>query len=383
MVIPKSFQALPPSIYNFYSIPTSYGRGGLQYYFMKLGLLLFILLLLVPLTSNAQVKTPLEGIPLQAILDGKDLTSWRQSFSRTYHSLVSDSEFDFRPVRSRLHRERTADGITLVTIEFDHAKSSLLYAKSAGGVLAIPPRLSKRKPILIAIHGHESGPYGKQPIDLFKNNNWPLLLARAGYIVWAPNSMYHDGFDKAARAHGYIPLWTKIVSQGLNYMEGEYFSSLPHAGYAVLGLSSGGHIAFSLMAFRSDIKVGVFAGADQSLNFLREEYRIKGHPDCWDIPGIASYTAIWSLIAPRPIQFQMGIRDEWFPDGKPFAPALPAFKGTHRDVTTDEVAGQFFILKEVWRRYGQSKDLAYLIHDGGHEMDVPAALKFLRKYKTK
>lgn len=355
--------------------------GGLGWlcWFINRGLLLFIFVMHVPLTSYAQAKTPTEEIPLQAILDGKGFATWRQSFSQTYNSWVRDSRFDFRPVGSTFHQQRIEDGITLLTVAFEHQKGSLLYAKSAGGVLAIPPNPAKSKPIVIAIHGHEYGPYGKQPIGLFADNAWPLLLVKAGYIVWTPNSMYHEGFDVAAQAHGYIPLWTKIVSQGLDYVGMHFFARLPHMGYAALGLSSGGHIAFSLMAYRSDIRAGIFAGADQSLGFLREQYVIKGHPDCWEIPGIASYTTIWSLLAPRPVQFQMGERDEFFPDGKPFSPVAPSFKGTKRDQTTDEIAGQYLILRELWKRHGAASNINYHKHNGGHEMDVAAAIKFIAK----
>jgi dienelactone hydrolase len=330
------------------------------------------------IAGNLNALAQPEEIPLGAILGDKNqLTEWRSKFEKRLASLVNTKE-NVSPIRSRILKEETIDEIRLMTIAFEYSEGSVLYGKTAGGILAVPGSTDRAKPLLIAIHGHEHAPWGQFPLGLFEKKSWPYSLAKAGYIVWAPVSMYHDEIKEAAAVYGYIPLWTQIISKGIDHAAIRFFSKLPHSGYAVLGLSSGGHQAFTLMALRQDIKAGVFAGADQPLQFLRTEYRIENHPNCWDIPGIASYTSILAMIAPRPIQFQLGKNDPFYPSGEPFPPQGSWFKGTSRDIYSDEVGGQILILRSIWHLMG-GREVKYFIHNGGHEMDAREAVSFLNQ----
>jgi hypothetical protein len=186
--------------------------------------------------------------------------------------------------------------------------------------------------------------------------------------------MYHQEIEHLARTRGYALAWVKIISDGLDVTQRDQLRGIAHDGYAVVGLSAGGLTAYALMAYRSDIHAGVFAGALQPLDFLRQEYRVKDHPNCWDIPGILSYTTIQALIAPRPIQFQMGKKDPFWPSGNPLSKS-PGFDGTSRGVMSDEFGGHLLILDRIWRMLG-GEVLRYL-HEGGHEVDVVAAIRFL------
>lgn len=55
------------------------------------------------------------------------------------------------------------------------------------------------------------------------------------------------------------------------------------------------------------------------------------HHECWDIPGINSYVEIQALIAPRPIQFQLGRQDDFYPNSKPLEPKGDWFQGAERN----------------------------------------------------
>jgi len=131
------------------------------------------------------------------------------------------------------------------------------------------------------------------------------------------------------------------------------------------------------MAYRPDVRAGVFAGGQQPLDFYRREYAAMQHERCWNIPGLASFTQIKALIAPRPIQFQLGEEDPWWPDGKPFE-KTGFYPGSTRDVLVDEVGGQFLILKQLWALKGGVAEQH--LHNGGHEMDAAAAITFLRQH---
>jgi hypothetical protein len=333
----------------------------------------------VSLASQGGIAaTPGDQVPLAAMLgDKRQFQTWSSQFRNKLVALVNATP-NLSPVGNSEVNKRIVDGVRVTTLKFEYPAHSILYGRPGGGVLAVPTVIDPEKPIVVAIHGHEHSPWGDYPTALLTDGHWPYAMVKRGYIVWSPVSMYHEEILNAARSVGYIPVWTQIISEGLDYASSRQFAALPHSGYAVLGLSSGGHIAFTLMAVRPDIRAGVFAGADQELQFLRDTYRVKNHPDCWDIPAIASYTTIQALIAPRPIQFQIGQRDPFFPDGKPLAPNGASFSGTPRGVLSDEAAGHILILRSIWRLMG-GPEVAYDIHAGGHELDSRAALEFLTR----
>jgi hypothetical protein len=330
----------------------------------------------IALAGDCIAATPGDQVPLAAILgDKRQFQSWSAQFRKKLTALVNATP-NLGPIGNSEVDQRVVDGVRITTLRFEYPAHSILFGRPGGGVLAVPPVIDPEKPLVIAIHGHEHSPWGDYPTALFTDGHWPYAVVKRGYIVWAPVSMYHEEISNAAKSVGYIPVWTQIISEGLDYAASTHFAALSHSSYAVLGLSSGGHIAFTLMAVRPDIRAGVFAGADQELQFLRDTYRVKNHPDCWDIPAIASYTTIQALIAPRPIQFQIGQRDPFFPDGKPLPPRGASFSGTTRGVLSDESAGHILILRSIWHSRG-GPEVVYDIHSGGHELDSRAALEFL------
>src|SRR5690606_11266833 len=151
------------------------------------------------------------------------------------------------------------------------------------------------------------------------------------------------------QSNAYHVDWTKRVSVLLD-------AAMPlfpaHDGLAVVGLSSGGMTASFLMAARRDIEAGVFAGTLSALDFFRENYRIRDHPDQWDVPWLNSYTTIYALIAPRPAQWQLGKADSFWPKVIPQTPGTERNPGFPRNPTADEVWGQWLVMERIWAHYG-------------------------------
>jgi len=329
-------------------------------------------------TAKAEARAE---VPLEAILgDRAEFDAWAGKFRKEYSSWIDDIQ-QFQPSGSRIVTRTQSPYGVLHTIAFDYQKSSPLHGKVSGGILAIPKHIDATKPLVVAIHGHEHGQWEMYPDGLMVEGQWPLEFLKNGYVVWVPVSMRHSGITSLATMQGYLPIWTKEISQGIDQIVTSKTVQVPHKGIAAVGVSSGGSIAFLLMAYRSDIQVGVFAGAQLPLVFLRQEYRIKNHPDCWDIPKLASYTPIQALIAPRPVQFQLGKEDPGYPNGEPFARQGDWFAGTSRDVLTDEIGGQMLILKSLWKMKGG--EVSQHLHAGGHQMDIKAALKFVSSHSGK
>jgi len=314
-------------------------------------------------------------IPLEAILgDKKYFEDWKVVFKCWFMQQI-DSIAGFTPLKYSVIRNEVFHEFKLLTIQFQFPSDSPLYGKPSGGILALPNVVNELWPICIAIHGHEYTEWGTHPNKLFKNLQWPFEMVKAGYVVWAPVSMYHEEIKNVADVHGYIFTWVKIISEGISFL-GEW----SQAGYVALGLSAGGHIAQSLMAYRADIAQGIFAGADQDLDFLRREYRYKGHPDCLDIEGIRSYTALQSLLAPRPIQFQSGRLDPFFPSGRPLKKEGDWFLGTSRGQLSTEIGGNALVIRQIYELYSARKNFSFHIHDGGHEMKSSEAMKFIEMH---
>jgi len=130
------------------------------------------------------------------------------------------------------------------------------------------------------------------------------------------------------------------------------------------------------MAARGDIDIGVFAGSFTVLDFNREHYRIKGHPNNWDISWLNSYSTVFALITPRAAQWQLGRKDNYWPKPGPGVGATDRrFPGFARAPMADETWGQFLILERIWQKFGVKPD--FHVHDGGHEVDYNAARSFL------
>lgn len=318
-------------------------------------------------------------IPIEALLGSREkFLEWRSQFQGWYADQL-DGIANFRPSGHTFIGTEELKGVTLVTVQFSYPAGTPLFNRPSGGVLAVPREVEKRRPMIIATHGHEFPAWGAHPLELFKKEDWPFQMAQAGYMVWAPVTMYHGEEIRAvAEERGYPLLWTKIISEGIDYGQ-KHLWKKPGGEYAAAGLSSGAMVSYLLMAYRTDIKAGIFAGAEQDLDFVRREYRIAGHPDCWEIEGINSYTAIQALLAPRPIQFQSGRKDPFFPSGVRLPGNGVDFAGTTRAQLSTEVGGNALALRSIYEIYGERDSFEFFIHDGGHEMRSAAALKFLEQ----
>lgn len=307
-------------------------------------------------------SSPLYDLTPDAVLGSReDFLRWRGDFAAQLDRSYDAVRIPGPPELQTATPERR-DGYTLQKLVFRFPAGFVAGGRSVSGLLAVPDRRAKSA-LVIALHGHEIGALGEAPYQLFDGHRWPEQFVKAGYVVWAPGHLFYDALPQFRPAHDYHILWTKMESVMLD-------AALPlipaHEGTAVVGLSSGGTTGAFLMAYRRDIGVGVFAGSLVSLGYLRENYRVVNHPDQWDVRMLMSYAPVWALIAPRPVQWQMGRRDGFFPRTTPLGPIGSWFPGTRRGVMTTEMVGEFLAMREIWRKAGG--DISLSIHDGGHEL---------------
>ena len=312
-------------------------------------------------------------IPLDVIMgDGAVFENWQQIFKKQYVEMVRAS-WPWTPALKDTQAIEGGKGYKAFKVNVPYPKDCPLSGVDSGGILAVPDMIDPSKPIVIAIHGHERPTQGKFPLDMLDEGQWARILVDNGYIVFCPVSMHHEKIKKYGQENGYPLVWTKITSDYMDCLQSEW-DKFPHRGLAAVGLSSGGQIASFLMAYRDDISKGFFAGSLQPLEFLRTEYRIKDHPNCWDVPRFASYDVVYALLPPGSVCFYFGKKDPFYPNLERF-PQYPWFSGTKRDVTSDEFYGSFLLLRELFSKRGGS--ITLLLHDGGHEISGQAAADFL------
>ena len=143
----------------------------------------------------------------------------------------------------------------------------------------------------------------------------------------------------------------------------DYLESLPHVDRSRIGcggLSLGGEMSMWLGAMDERISAVASSGFLTKMDHMEQN-----HCMCWKFPGLrelADFADIYSLIAPRPLLCQNGLK---------------------------EPPSQFYVpiarkaMKEVEVMYGDFKcpDRAVLhVHEGGHEIHVPSLLAFLEKH---
>ena len=277
-----------------------------------------------------------------------------------------------KPVSISAGEPEQRAGYALSRISFAVPKRPHVRKRFFTGLLAVPDKVDPKRPLVIALHGHEVGHRGDAPEKLFDDHWWPEKLARAGYVVWAPPHLPYEQYKGLYKTYDHHAVWVGFLSVSFDAIS----RTLPkHTGIAVAGLSSGGTSAMLLMALRDDIDCGIFAGSLIPLNFLRQFYLIKGHPDNWNLSNVDSYLPYYLAIAPRPIQFQLGRKDPFYPGGKPLPPASTFFDGTDRGTLTSEVLGDFLSVQTVWQKFGAKAEL--YLHSGGHEFVVKPALRML------
>lgn len=310
---------------------------------------------------------PAKDLTVEAVQGTEaDFDGWRAQFASDYAAIINGVPIS-APSPAVLGSIQQRTGYTLQEINFPFPSGPTIPT-----LIAKPTTIDPNKPIIIAQHGHEMSPQGGAPYALFAPDAWAEKWVKAGYVVWAPSSVWHTQLGSLPATYGYQRTWVRMTDRLMT-------AALPHMPehnrFVATGLSSGAQTMSFLMALRSDIDLGVFAGSFFPLEYARENYRISGHPNDYDMPQVFDYTPIYALMASRSVQWQIGKQDGFYPRLTPGAAAQPSFPGTPRPVSTTEMLGQLFVTQKVFEKKGGTADL--FIHDGGHLYDFAAAKAFV------
>ncbi|MDD4870030.1 MAG: hypothetical protein PHR77_05670, partial [Kiritimatiellae bacterium] len=138
-----------------------------------------------------------------------------------------------------------------------------------------------------------------------------------------------------------------------------YLKSLPNVDKSCIGcggLSLGGEMTMWLAAM--DLRI---TAADSCGFMTYMDQMEQNHCMCWKFFGLrelVDYPDIYALIAPRALECQNGRKEP----STQFTPEL-AQKAMNE-------------IRPVYALFGKSNSLSLDIHDGGHEVDLPALLAF-------
>ncbi|MFS8147115.1 hypothetical protein [Rhizobium sp. BR 249] len=305
----------------------------------------------------------------------QDFQAWT-SEPRKYLKEKFEAAITIEPQVVAVGKPRAMVGYTLTDVDL------LFPAVEKNGsdlhmvLLLARPNRPKDGPAIVAMNGHgEVGGegHGQAPEGLFKPGAQGDKLARDGFTVIGIPDAIHEPFSELAKTVDYPVIWARLADRSLDKIkpmlpEGQKFIAL---GNAVGGLSS-----LVLTAMRDDVIALANNGAFFSLEQTRREYRIYTHPFCHDFRAFFTYTAVYALIAPKPLLIEEGKTDAlWLGAPQQLKPN-DWFSGTKRGPISDEIIGAYLQLKQIWSKF--DAPIALDIHDGGHEdFDIPAFKSFV------
>jgi hypothetical protein len=229
-------------------------------------------------------------------------------------------------------------------------------------ILTIPKsdeKNSKEKfPAVVCIHGH--GGHRKivyDPRSLYRA--FATKLAEEGYVTISTDVGQHEVYEDGRTLMG-ERLWDVLRCA-------DYVASLPEVDADRLGcggLSLGGEMAMWLGAMDPRMKATVSSGYLTTVANLKDR-----HCPCWDFPGFTEnfeFSDIYSLIAPRALQCQIGEKER-APGGFPQDIARKAQKEIDKAYAVAGAAGKATLE----------------IHPEGHVYIVPTGHEFFEKYLAK
>jgi len=124
------------------------------------------------------------------------------------------------------------------------------------------------------------------------------------------------------------------------------------------GLSLGGEMAMWLGAMDERIHATVSSGFLTKMDQMEQN-----HCMCWKFPGLrelVDYTDIYSLIAPRALECQNGLKEP------PTDFTVPLAREAMKEIEV------------IYKDFNHPENVILVAHEGAHEIDLPTLLDFFR-----
>jgi len=221
-------------------------------------------------------------------------------------------------------------------------------------ILTIPKTTRINLPAVVCIAGHGGDRY-----TVYENNTtyyrFATEMAKKEIITISVNVGQHNVYEPNRTLMG-ERLWD--LMRCVDYLESIPIVDRSRIGCA--GLSLGGEMAMWLGAMDERIKVTVSAGFLTNMDHMEQN-----HCMCWKFDGLrelVDYPDIYSLIAPRFLQCQNGLKEP--PNA--FTPEL-----------AEEALKE---IKPIYMDYKKKDNVELVIHEGGHEIALFELLEFFYEH---
>lgn len=240
----------------------------------------------------------------------------------------------------------SAGGDTLRTMKYSGRRIRV--------IVTIPKNAPGSCPAVVCIHGHG----GTSRVVYEKGSiykGFADALAARNFVTIAPFVSQHKVFEEGRLLMG-ERLWDLIRCV-------DYLVSMPkvdHTRIGCAGLSLGGEMAMWLGAMDQRIQATASSGFLTKMDQMEQN-----HCMCWKFPGLrqlVDYADIYSLVAPRPLQCQNGIKEP----AKDFSVAVA------REALKE--------IEVIYKDYQRPENLSFDVHEGAHEIDLPGLLSFFGKH---
>ena len=221
-------------------------------------------------------------------------------------------------------------------------------------VLTLPNKLDDHSPAVVCIHGHGGNRTSVHDSTLIYKG-FAASLAKMGYVTIATDVGQHQVYEDNRILMG-ERLWD--LFRCVDYLESLPLVDSSRIGCA--GLSLGGEMAMWLGAMDERIAATVSSGFLTVMDQMEQNHCI-----CWKFEGLrelVDYADIYSLIAPRPLLCQNGLKE----GPKDFY--VPIARKAMKEI------------KAIYSDIDQSDYAILDVHEGGHEINLPTLLAFFKKH---
>ena len=314
---------------------------------------------LVVLVLSSWFNAPLFAQDIS--LRQKAYSSWRKSNADVWQSDLRSHLFDLLKMNDlMLDKEKPKLNPSLIktgdstSYSIKELEINSTDTRRIRLVLTIPKTARKDLPAIVCIAGHGGDRY-----TVYNNQkiykSFATELARKEFITISADVGQHEIYESNRTLMG-ERLWD--LMRCVDYLESLPMVDKSRIGCA--GLSLGGEMSMWLGAMDQRMKVTVSSGFLTYMDQMEQD-----HCMCWkfdDLRELVDFPDIYSMIAPRFLQCQNGLKEP----PTAFVPEL-----AKKALAEIEV---------IYQDFDQKNKVELIIHEGGHEIDLYPLLSIFENH---
>lgn len=252
------------------------------------------------------------------------------------------------PLAMRVLSTSERPGYVLQEVEISSTPGRRIKA-----MLTVPRGWRIPCPAVVGIHGH-GGDRRAVYRDASIYKTFASALAERGYATATVDVGQHEVYEPGRTLVG-ERLWDLMRAVDLLASVNE----VDRSRIGCAGLSLGGEMSMWLAAMDTRIAACVASGFLTVMDQMERD-----HCMCWKLDGLrelVDFADIFALIAPRPLQCQNGLLEP------PTQFIVPLARHALREI------------RPIYADLGAPGNVALDVHDGAHEIDLPALLAFFEE----